>query len=228
MCRSRLCGREVGSGFALEQDSDLLVHMEGKHVIQAEIHTCQTCRFSGYLRDFQINTTPEVGDRFVAEITPRLTGASRRSSSSIPLPDVQYQWAYESARFLGRPSLALGNLLLRAYWCLRMPPSSSHLSATEIAERKKEYLTRAIEHFHQSLRGNRNPHLYYLLGELSRRNAQYQAAVGYFEKYLTRRKSTEYLRIAATKLSAMATAGHSREMTMKELFYDHKSERPQG
>ncbi len=226
MCRSRLCGREVGGGFALEQDSDLLVHMEGKHVIQAEIHTCQTCRYSGYLKDFHINTTPDVGERFLRDVTPRLTGAPKNSISSTPLPDIQYVWAYESAKFLGRPSLALGNLLLRAYWCLRLPPVT-HLTEAESEKRKKTYLSKALDHYHQSLRGNRNPHLYYLMGELSRRNGDHESAITYFQKYLTRRNTVEYLRIAATKLSALAREGHSKELSMKELFSDHKTNRPQ-
>ena len=55
MCGSRVSGREVGGGFATGQDSDLLVRMKNKHIIQAEVHTCQSCRYSGYVKDFLID-----------------------------------------------------------------------------------------------------------------------------------------------------------------------------
>ena len=52
ICGQRLRLRELGGGFALGQDSDLLVRMEGRHVVQAAIHTCLRCSFSGYPEDF--------------------------------------------------------------------------------------------------------------------------------------------------------------------------------
>jgi uncharacterized protein (DUF2225 family) len=223
MCRTRLCGREVGGGFAVGQDSDLLVRMRGKHIIQAEIHTCQNCRYCGYTKDFAINSTPELGERFCAEVTPQLTGGPTGSISSTPLSDIQYYWAYESAKFLNRSSLNLGTRLLRAYWCLRLAPSS-HLPQTEIAKRKAKYLAGCIHHFKQSLRGNRNPHLYYLLGELNRRLGDCDVATSYLEKFLAKRSTAKYLRTAANKLVALTNDGDSRELTMEELLYDHKTE----
>ncbi len=58
LCQNRLRVREVGSSFAAGQDSDLLIRMRGKHVIQAEIHTCLRCKFSGYTEDFTNRNVP--------------------------------------------------------------------------------------------------------------------------------------------------------------------------
>lgn len=223
MCRTRLCGREVGGGFAVGQDSDLLIRMKGKHIIQAEVHTCQNCRFSGYTKDFAINSSQQLSDRFHAEITPQLTGGPRNSITSTPLSDIQYYWSYESAKFLSRASIDLGSRLLRAYWCLRLPPSSQ-LSQSEIKKRKQKYLKGSIRHFKLSLRGNRNPHLYYLLGELNRRVADFESAEAYFTKFLSKHSTVKYLRMAATKLLISSREGDSRDFTMEEILYDQKTE----
>lgn len=225
MCGSRLCAREVGSGFAVGQDSDLLVRMKSKHIIQAEIHTCQGCRFSGYLKDFSINSTPELGKRFRHEVMPKLSGGPRGSLSSTPLPDVQYYWSYLSACFLNRSPLKLGIRLLRAYWCLRLSPSRQ-LPSRELQRRKKLYLAGCVNHLRQSLRGNRNPHLYYLLGELNRRAGNFDVSTFYFEKFLSKDCTVKYLRQAALKLGAVAHEEDSRDRTMEELLYDHTAESP--
>ena len=225
MCGSRLCAREVGSGFAVGQDSDLLVRMKSKHIIQAEIHTCQTCRYSGYVRDFAINTSPEQGSQFRREVTPKLVGGPRTSVSATPLPDVEYYWAYQSAAFLSRPPLKLGLLLLRAYWCLRIAPSS-RLPAREVHRRTKRYLHGCMANLRKSLRGSRNPHLYYLLGELNRRAGAFDLSTNYFDKFLSKSQTANYLRQASVKLRAAAEEEDARPRTMEELLYDHKTESP--
>lgn len=222
ICRTRLCGREVGGGFASGQDSDLFVRMKGKHIIQAEVHTCQDCRFSGFTNDFAINSTPYLGDRFRAEVLPQLTGAPSSQITSTPLPDIQYYWAFKSAQFLKRPSSNLGHRLVRAYWCLRLAPSS-YLPAEDLQQRRDKYLKGAIHHMRQSLRGNRNPHVYYLLGELNRRLSDFEMARMYFKKFLTRNTTASYLRVAAKKLIAVSDDHDSREHTMEEILYDHKT-----
>lgn len=223
MCQSRLLGREVGGGFALGQDSDLLVRIKGKHIIQAEIHSCQTCRYSGFTKDFLINCLPEIATEFRTQVTPILTGVPGAPQASTPFPDLQYLWAYQSALFLKRPALTLGLLLLRAYWCLRLPPTSN-LPAKEMEKRKQKYLPLCIEHLRQSLRGSRNPHLYYLLGELSRRMGNFDDSTAYFEKFLTRPQGAHYLQLATMKLLSAARDRDGREKTMEELLYDHKTE----
>ena len=224
ICRTRLCGREVGGGFATGQDSDLFVRMKGKHIIQAEVHTCQECRFSGFTNDFSINSTDYLGDRFRSEVLPQLTGGPGCQITSTPLPDIQYYWAYKSAQFLKRPSTNLGNRLLRAYWCLRLAPSS-YLPADELQKRREKYLTGAVLHLRQSLRGNRNPHVYYLLGEINRRLGDFETAKNFFKKFLTRKPTAKYLRIAATKLTTSSEEHDSREFTMEEILYDQKTEK---
>ena len=73
ICANRVRLREVGSGFAVGQDSDLLLRMPGKHIIQAEIHTCNKCNFSGNTTDFLRHTSRAARHRFRKEVSPTLT-----------------------------------------------------------------------------------------------------------------------------------------------------------
>lgn len=72
ICDNRVRLREVGSGFTTGQDSDLLVRMEGKHIIQAEIHTCLQCHYSGFGADFLRTIVPAARRRFREVISPTL------------------------------------------------------------------------------------------------------------------------------------------------------------
>lgn len=220
VCASRLRIRQMGGGFALGQDSDLLVRMEGKHVVQEAIHTCLRCRFSGYGDDFAANIARPLAKRFLAELTPELVEGSGKRGTT-PLPDTQYYWAYRAGAFLGRAEGELGERLLRAYWCLRLPPSSD-LPASEADQRRRRYLEGAIHHFRQGARANAAPVWLYLLGELNRKCGEYPAAVGYFKRFLETSSEggvPRYLRLAAIKLLQAAEHHDGRDRTMEEIVY---------
>jgi hypothetical protein len=228
ICAQRLRIRELGGGFALGQDSDLLVRMEGKHVVQAAIHTCLRCRFSGYSEDFGGNIPRALAQRFLAEVTPKLSGAPAGLLPTPPLPDVQYYWSYRSGVFLARADSDLGQRLLRAYWCLRLPPSCD-LPGGEISERRKVYLVGATHHLRQAWRPEPTPLQLYMLGELYRKNSDYPTSVGYFKKFLDssaegEKTAPRYLRLAAMKLLRAAEHSDSRDKTMEEIVYADSAE----
>ncbi len=219
ICNYRIKLRELGSGFATGQDSDLLIRMKGRHIIQAAIHTCLRCKYSGYPEDFNVTLRRSVAERFLAELSPTLRG----SETPVPLPDLQYYWSYLCAQFRSLPELELGLRLLRASWCLRLPPSRD-LPPPEIQKRQKLYLTGAIHHLRGDDRWNGPPVILYLLAELSRRNGEFPMAVGYFKRFLDRsvREPTavpKYLRLAAMKLLRNAEQGHGQNRTMEEIVY---------
>ncbi len=54
------------------QDSDLFVRMKGKHIIQAEIHTCHQCRYSGYTEDFFREVSTDERLSFLMNVAPQL------------------------------------------------------------------------------------------------------------------------------------------------------------
>ena len=229
MCGNRVRLREVGGGFALGQDSDLLVRMKDKHVLQALIHTCLRCRFSGYDEDFQISIAPDVAERFRKFVTPQL-GAPGAEPRATPLPDVQYYWAFRAAEALGKSHGELGRLLLRAYWCLRLAPSLD-LSEEEHEARRRLYLPAAIAQLSQDAAREGDAIHHYLLGELSRRNGQFSAAIDFFHQALEygsdeddppdsrQRQLPRYLRLAAHKLLRAAEECDSRDRTMEEIIY---------
>ncbi len=228
MCGRRLRLRQVGGGFALGQDSDLLVRMEGRHTIQAAIHTCLGCRYSGYADDFGLSPSEAIAKRFRTEITPRLGGAPAGKMTTTPLPDLQYYWAFRCAAFLGRENGELGERLLRAYWCLRLPPSRD-LSPDEVANRRRVYLSGAIHHLREDARDGSTGTKLYLLGELNRRHGEFPIAESYFKRFLDttgggRGGSPKYLRLAAIKLLRATEHCDSRDRTMEEIVYSESKD----
>jgi hypothetical protein len=150
MCGHRTRLREVGSGFTVGQDSDLLVRMNGKHIIQAEVHTCQKCHFSGYAADFTGTVSTASRKRFLEAVSPLLVDETATGPTGdaqyarTPLPDVQYHWAARTAETLGLPPAQQGERWLRAYWCLRLAPSSQ-LPPSILRSVKRLYLKWAIQ-----------------------------------------------------------------------------------
>jgi hypothetical protein len=244
MCQHRARIREVGSGFVIGQDSDLLLRMHGKHVIQAEVHTCAKCRFSGYGADFLRTFSPGGQRRFLQEVSPLLvddipsaatassggkSGAAGKPAANLggkistpsyrtPLPHVQYQWASQTAEAVGLPATPQGERWVRAYWCLRLPPSASLPFGTRKAL-GKIYLKGAIQKLRQGLRLDEDPNRLYLIGELCRRNENYLLAISYFRRFLEREDGARYLKHAARKLSQAAREQSSEGMTMEQVLY---------
>ncbi len=340
ICKNRLRLREVGSGFALGQDSDLFVRMKGKHIIQAEIHTCPQCRYSGLAGDFLRDISTEARLLFLRDVAPGLVdededraedraprkltagknaarkstgrkgtraktdrgagesiteetleescshsrspapsssevdpseadspdaggsaGASSRSRQPsrpgmddakrglkkskkslarrrrteesrfsgpiplhpckrTPLAHIQYYWAAKTGEALGYSSHALGEHLLRAYWCLRIAPSSK-LPASDLKRLRKRYLTEAIRRFRQGLRHQKNPNILYLVAELCRRNSNFLLSTRYFQRFFEKgAEACEYLLRAAEKLCRVAEGKLSTELSMEEVLYD--------
>ncbi len=230
VCGNRTRLREVGSGFTLGQDSDLLVRMSGKHVIQAEVHTCHKCRFSGYTADFLRTLSPAVRQRFLTEVSPSLvdelfTGPrGEPQTSRTPLPDVQYHWASRTAEAIALPPAEQGERWLKAYWCLRLPPSA-HLPPAVLKSVKRLYLKWAIVKLRQCLRFEQDRNRVYLVAELCRRNRNFHMAVSYFDRFLEEKEGARYLKQAAAKLLQLARDHVADELTMEEVLYDSKPTR---
>ncbi len=227
ICSNRTRLREVGSGFVQGQDSDLLVRMGGKHIIQAEIHTCNKCRFSGYASDFVRTISPPARTRFIEEVAPTLvddpgsTTSRGLSPQKTPLPDVQYHWAARTAEALGLPACEQADRWVRAYWCLRLAPSSYVADALK-KSLKKLYLTRAISRLRQGLRSDRDRNRVFLVGELSRRNNNFLMASHYLRRFVERENGAPYLKAAALKLLELSQKRVSQDLTLEEVLYGAK------
>ena len=205
MCRNRARIREVGGGFAIGQDTDLLLRMHGKHVIQAEVHTCARCRFSGYAADFLRTISPGAQRRFLDEVSPALEdGASSDGALHVA----------------SEASPPQGERLVRAYWCLRLPPSLS-LPLNTRKSLGKIYLKGAIQKLRQGLRQEGDPSRLYLIGELCRRNENFLLAVSYFRRFLEREDGARYLKQAAVKLIQAARENSPGGMSMEEILYNN-------
>jgi uncharacterized protein (DUF2225 family) len=226
ICSNRVRLREVGSGFAMGQDSDLFVRMEGKHIIQAEVHTCLKCHYSGYSSDFTRTVSAPAMRRFAEKVSPLLLDEGmardrkrRTDYARTPLPDIQYYWAYKSAEALALPPAEQGMRLVRAYWCLRLDPSAK-LPAARIKTLKRAYLRGAIQKLRQGVRFERDRNIVYLIAELCRRNENFLLAMSYFRRFIDREPGARYLKVAAKKLLQAARQQVSDDASMEEVLYD--------
>jgi hypothetical protein len=201
--------------------------MSPRHIVQAEIHTCSGCRFSGYPEDFLREISPLDARRLREHLaslrhTWGVPGAPEADAGSVegtPLPDVQYYWAYKMAAALGEPPRAQAERLLRAYWCLRLAPSAGLPEETKDA-RARLYLGGAIRKFREALATSADPHIVYIVGELCRRNGNFRLAACYLRRFGERADAARYLKAAAEKLIIAARDRISRGMTMEEIFFD--------
>ncbi len=231
MCQQRIRVREVGGGFVLGQDSDLLIRMPDKHVIEAEIHTCPHCWFSGYADDFVASQVTEpMVERYFREFAHKLAEVGESDESPdgedgedddrrpFPLPHRQYHFSTLLAPLLGLPPLESGLRMLRAYWCLRLSPSTL-LAPRELRALQTLYLRQAIAFLRKSLRRARNPVLVYLVGELCRRNSNFVRAQHYFERFLSN-SGPDYLLLAAERLLKLAQGGDAEHRRLEDLLYD--------
>jgi hypothetical protein len=199
--------------------------MKGKHVIQAEIHHCPKCHFSGYPSEFLEEIGAEAREKFLEDVSPRLVlgrlpkCSERVEYAQAPTPDIQYYWAYKTAEALSLPVASQADKLLLAYWCLRLPPSTGLPSSTREAL-CKVYLSSAIRKMRQAVRTAPGDHRVYLIAELCRRSGNFILAVSYFRRFLERESGPRYLKQAASRLLQAARAGLSRGMSMEEVLSD--------
>ncbi len=233
--------REVGGGFVVGQDSDLLMRMQGKHIIQAEIHTCLACRYSGFASDFlDRNISDPMVERYFREFAEKLEPKSNDAGPNAkpegtPLPHLQYYWSAQLSPLIGLTPKETGMRMLRAYWCLRLAPSSS-LPDKQLGKLDKLYLRQAIAYLRKALRHEKDRTLIYLVAELCRRNRSFVRAANYFQRFVDtscgpstgRRASTEnpyeYLLQAAEKLREAVRREDSTPKTMEELLYPRTDE----
>ena len=138
---------------------------------------------------------------------------------------IQYYWAAKTAEVLGLSSQEQGERILRAYWCLRIPPTSK-LPARSLKRLRKRYLTEAIRKFRQGLRYQKDPHIVYLVAELCRRNSNFLLATRYFRRFFEKGpEASKYLKEAAEKLLRVAEEKLSTELSMEDVLYDPAPEK---
>ena len=216
-CSNGLRIREVGSGFAVGQDSDLLIQMKGKHIIQAEIHTCHRCGYSGYRDDFF--TQAGKAGLLIPEHLQKYS-AMNKEYKRTPLPHEQYYRTFQIRELFdeGDP-IDRALLLVRAYWCLRLAPSSK-LDAKELKGLENLYLKEAIKQFRKSISKRNSATLYYLLAEICRRAGNFSQSTFYFKKAMQHDLLPEYLMTASKKLLLAAQEKIDNHMSIEGVLYD--------
>jgi len=177
------------------QDTDLRPHFWGFDPLPHFVWTCPTCGVSAYSDEFtQLASAVRGWIRKGHLGRPQSKAASRRYTLAAR--------CYERA---AAPALKVAFLYLRASWCAR---KEGDMAAERLSQR------RAVEYFRQALEtGEANAEeqsqVLYLLGELSRRLGDFEAALSYFDQV----PPGEWAELAARQ-RALAEAGDSGNAVM--------------
>jgi len=224
MCLTKFVGREAGGFFIDGQDSDLFVRVQKSplHIIQVEIHSCPSCRFSGMFSDFNLKYAEVVRKEFMQKVHPQLKIINPRGRTA-PIPHEAYEFAFRCALFLKRHMAIQFMLALRAYWCMRLTPSVDLLSYNDLRAYEKTYLQCATLILDKRLKMKVAviPKYRYLAGELHRRLGNFESSQKYFKMLMdfTGNLLPDYLKKASKSLYEAAGRGDGRHHSMESVLY---------
>jgi hypothetical protein len=185
VCGEPVPGVEIHSTNQMDRDTDFCPVTAGLHAVPLVIHACRNCGYAGYGRDFEDRSfDPVQKTRFVAARIP---------DGLIPLEarlkdlsaDHSYYLAYLTRVHFGAPPAELGDLLLRASWCLRLPGGRPE---DDVAASR--YRREALREFRRALASpgpdveTRRTHAF-LVAELLRRQGEFQEAEEAFARFRT-------------------------------------------
>jgi Uncharacterized protein conserved in bacteria (DUF2225) len=155
-------------------DRDFCQSFAGKSLYELWVSTCPTCGYSGYVEDFSLTLQPDVKQKVLTKIK-----ASEKITLLSPwdkywLTGQIYQWRKARA-------IDIGNVYLRGTCSMR----GTRLGP---ADRVKEKVIRAeaIKFLRKAEKQGQFPlseiaNAKYLIGELYRRNEQFDKAIRYYE-----------------------------------------------
>jgi len=184
VCEEEVPGKVLHSTNQMGQDSDFCPVTMGVHAVPLVINACGNCGYAGYGSDFSgPEFTPQEKISFLS---------ARIHEGLIPLEarldhlssDHAYYLAYLTRRHFKAPPEELGDLLLKASWCLRLDggrPRDETASSRYRREAIREF-RRAVEDPAKGAEEQRT--FLYLVGELHRREGEFDEAVQAFTRFL--------------------------------------------
>lgn len=173
-CSNKFTIREVMSQTTMGQDTDFRPRHAGATTYDLIIHTCQKCGLSGFMGQFEGRVSKRVSQLIAERITPLVNDELAR-------PWQRYEYAAWIAEWREQDDDLVGNYYLRASWCCR----DNHTGAEDNAARF--YRAKAMEHFERALtvgqvRDSEIGVITYLIGELHRRNSEFDEASSWFSR----------------------------------------------
>ena len=218
ICGEPVTGMEIHSTNQMDRDTDFCPVTVGFHAVPLEVLACRNCGYAGTSVEFRDKDfAPDQRARFVsARICDGLIPLEARLHALSP--DHMYYLAFLTAAHFGAPAAELGDSLLRASWCVRLPggrPGDDVAASRYRREAVREFL-RALETPGLEPGGRRS--YTYLVAELLRREGDFENAAPHFERFLADPpEEPEWARAAKTLLD-LCRSGDSGNRTFRELL----------
>jgi uncharacterized protein (DUF2225 family) len=179
VCQAEVSGYQVGSTNTFGKcTSDLYQFAAGAQSIQFGVNVCSACGFSAEICDFSsVGIDALVADRI-------RSGIFQESQESGLVQSRRYEHAARIADWRGFPDLRIGDLYLKAAWCL------AHLEEASDVERESMLRAQVAKYFSQALDAGAVPRrerlaIIYLIGEQFRRNGNEREAARWFDRIVT-------------------------------------------
>lgn len=210
ICSTNFISKKVRSKFIKVNtyDTDFCPIYEDGSVngLLYNIFVCPSCGYS-FSEDFSKYFPPLTKEEILEKIASHWMPHNFSEERAIPAALQTYKLAAYAASLKKEKHIVIAGLHLRTAWLYRMMNKQ---------EKEQRFMRMAIEEYSSSFsnedyKGTQvsDVRILYLLGDLSRRTAQYDAAVKYFSMVIERRKRT-----VETKLVDMAL---ERYQEMKDL-----------
>jgi len=173
-CKCRFMSKALLSTNTGPQTTDLHQMAFGFQPVLIVIHTCLSCGYTGYIKDFEEKKVSKDLTTFVKQIiTPLVRGKKI-------FPGRQYEYAAWIAEHRGDPHFDVGRLYLRAAWCCNYEGRK---------DEERFYRRKAIEYFESVFQKKEIPEedlarYTYLIGELYRRIGNVEKAGMWFDRVI--------------------------------------------
>ncbi|MHC4597510.1 MAG: DUF2225 domain-containing protein [Planctomycetota bacterium] len=218
ICEEEVPARVLHSTNQMGQDTDLCPITMGFHAVPLLVNACLNCGYAGYGEDFEgKNLSPEEKVRFLdARIPDGLIPLEARLDDLSP--DHVYYLAYLTRRQFRSTPAELADLLLRASWCLRLDGGRP---SDDVAASR--YRRQAIREFGKALRtpetdeASRKAYRY-LLGELNRREGDFEQAQAHFTSFLEAPPGEKEWTRAASALLERARKGDTSHLSFQDVL----------
>lgn len=223
-CFSEVPAFEITSTNQVGQDTDFCPRTMGFHTVPMVVSTCRGCGYSGYADDFEDKTLDDgERERFLeARVQDGLIPLEARLRSI--QADHSYYLAFLTAKHFKSSHEDLADLLLRAYWCLRIDdlrPNDTVAASKYRTAAIGEFLMAIIESRDASIEDRRS--WVYLVAELSRREGDFERAVEYYDRFLADPPPERAWSTAATALKELALVGDSSNLGFEEIIPEEEA-----
>lgn len=217
ICEEDVAGTVVTSTNRMGQHTDFCPVTAGFNAVPLSILACTNCGYAGYADDFEEGeySPREKLDFMNAGIPEGLIPLEARLDRLDP--DHCYYLACLTRRHFGADASLQGDLLLRAYWCLRLEGGRPR-DETAASRYRREAIDRFEEALTEAETPERRRELLYLRAELQRREGRFEEAHAGFTRFLDDPPPERDWKRAAEVLRLRAAAQDPSDLTFEQIL----------